>query len=73
MNQEQQQMYADFIMGMRQRGKEEQSANSEHIPENAAAEKLYGSKYGAIRADFTQRVHDRINSSENRSVEDRLP
>lgn len=60
MNQAEQSMYADFIMAMRQRGVQEQSAESP--PENAAAEKLYGEKYAVIRADFQNRVEERLES-----------
>lgn len=71
MNDKEQAYYADLIMGMRNRGMEVQ--DSSNPPENAAAEKLYGQKYGAIRADFSKRLHAKFEQSNNFSVQDRPP
>lgn len=53
-------MYADFIMGMRMRGKHK-FADNIYIPENRAAEILYGEKYEVIRDDFTERVSKELS------------
>lgn len=58
MNDDELSMYADFIMGMRQRARQE--SNKEWINENFAAEKLYGDMYVAIREDFQKRVDDKL-------------
>lgn len=61
MNDKEREMYADLIMGMRLRGKMEDDT-PDPIPENEAAENLYGEKYEAIREDFTERVAKGLSS-----------
>lgn len=55
MNDKEKNMYADFIMAMRQRGRQEYDVPDE-MSENNAAEHVYGQKYLAIREDFKERV-----------------
>lgn len=52
-------MFADFIMGMRGRGREEDDSASP-TPENQAAENLYGEQYEVIRKHFTETVAETI-------------
>mgnify|MGYP000373738651 CR=1 FL=1 len=56
MNEKEKMMYADFIMAMRLRGKEEYNDNNVIVAENQAAGHLYGEKYRAIRSDFNERI-----------------
>lgn len=55
MNSEQKTWYADFLMGMRLRGKYHYDGNK-YISENKAAAQFYGEKYHIIRDDFSNRV-----------------
>ena len=57
MNEDEREMYATFIMGMRQRGKQENDSDS-YIASNAAAENLYGEKYPVIRNVFNDMVKE---------------
>ena len=55
MNEQEKAMYADFIMGMRERAKYEYGDNM-IVVNDSAPYHFYGEKYYVIRDDFKQRV-----------------
>lgn len=74
MDRDEQNVYADFVMGMHNRGMHEYDGGEKYPDDKFVAKQLYGKEvYAAIRTDFTRRIHARLNRSENRSVEERLP